>query len=243
LKKIFQIGFNRCGTVSMHEYFLSNGIKSAHWMKGTLAKQIFQNKSNGRPLISGLEAYEAYTDMELVNRNNMLYVAPELFKELYEENPQSLFIFNDRNMQAWINSRNNHGDYVEQVKAYLNVNSIQEVHKIWIDDYKTHKRNVLEFFSGKDNFLHYKIDEDSNEILGNFLSEHGYNISNSLVEHTHRTKTSELDKEIDLIRDAAISFEKYDLTISKVLMEKAAELRPNGGHIKKKLLDYQSKIK
>ena len=41
--KIFQIGFNKCATVSLHKFFESNGLKSIHWDKGRLAKTIYKN--------------------------------------------------------------------------------------------------------------------------------------------------------------------------------------------------------
>jgi len=47
------------------------------------------------------------------------------------------------------------------------------------------------------------------------------------------------DNEIDLIRDAAIVFEKYDLHMSLELMKKAQMLRPKGAFINKKLNDYK----
>lgn len=37
--KIFQIGFNKCGAVSLHKFFLDNGLKSIHWDNGNLAKK------------------------------------------------------------------------------------------------------------------------------------------------------------------------------------------------------------
>lgn len=50
MKKIFQIGFNKVGTVSLHEFFLKNGISSVHWDRGNLSKTIHSNKLSGKPL-------------------------------------------------------------------------------------------------------------------------------------------------------------------------------------------------
>ena len=38
--KIFQIGFNKCGTTSIHRMLVANGINSVHWDKGRLSKSI-----------------------------------------------------------------------------------------------------------------------------------------------------------------------------------------------------------
>ena len=53
--KIFQIGFNRCGTKTIHDYLCANGLQGVHWDKGRLAKRIFTNRQLGRDLISGYE--------------------------------------------------------------------------------------------------------------------------------------------------------------------------------------------
>ena len=36
-RRIFVIGFNKCGTTSFHEYFRANAISSVHWRGNTLA--------------------------------------------------------------------------------------------------------------------------------------------------------------------------------------------------------------
>lgn len=247
-KRIFQIGFNKCGTASIHRYFLSNKINSVHWDSNKLAARIFDNHKKGKNLLLGLDDYDAFTDMELITDQEMRYVAPELFKELYYQNPNSLFIFNDRDLDKWIESRNNHvgGNYVKKAQKILGLNNIYEVNESWKRDYYEHKKAVLDFFEGKDNFLYYKIDEHSNKMLGSFLKINGFVLSNEVVPHVH--KTSELNKQrlnknIDAMRDAAIAFEEFDLEVSITLMSKAAELRPDGKFIRNKLNEYLAKEK
>jgi len=41
-KKIFQIGFNKCGTTSIHQFLLNNGIRSVHWEGGKIADEIIK---------------------------------------------------------------------------------------------------------------------------------------------------------------------------------------------------------
>ena len=46
--KIFQIGFNKCGTKTLHHYFSRNGIRSVHWDEGRLAQRMFANLASGK---------------------------------------------------------------------------------------------------------------------------------------------------------------------------------------------------
>ena len=39
MTKIFQIGFNRCGTGSLYNFFKENGFISIHWDSGEIAKK------------------------------------------------------------------------------------------------------------------------------------------------------------------------------------------------------------
>jgi len=67
--RIFQIGFNRCGTRSIHYFFLENGLRTAHWRHGRLARAIYANLTHGRSLITGFERIEAFSDMEFVDEH------------------------------------------------------------------------------------------------------------------------------------------------------------------------------
>ena len=61
--KIFQIGFNKCGTRTIHRYLARNGVRSLHWDAGRLAKRMYANLAEGRELLAGYEEFDAFTDM------------------------------------------------------------------------------------------------------------------------------------------------------------------------------------
>src|SRR5437870_5201929 len=102
--RIFQIGFNKCGTSTLTRFFEQNGVPSMHWNRGRLAMAMFENGAAGRPLISGFEANCFFGDMEVLTNTDYL-AAYKLFPILAEENPTALFLLNTRNRREWINSR------------------------------------------------------------------------------------------------------------------------------------------
>ncbi len=55
LPRVFIIGFNKCGTRTLHYYFESNGYRAVHWDKGKLARTVFQNLVDSRPLLGRLQ--------------------------------------------------------------------------------------------------------------------------------------------------------------------------------------------
>jgi hypothetical protein len=65
--KIFQIGFNKCGTKTLHHYFSRNGVRSVHWDYGRLAQRLFANLASGSKLLAGYEQFDVFTDMEYLN--------------------------------------------------------------------------------------------------------------------------------------------------------------------------------
>ena len=53
--KVFQIGFNKCGTTSLHQFFQRSGLRSVHWDGGYLAPRMEDNIRAGRRAIAGYE--------------------------------------------------------------------------------------------------------------------------------------------------------------------------------------------
>lgn len=129
---IFQIGFNRCGTTSIAQFFNKNGYKAANWRKGQTAIAIELARLRNEPLLTYTNNFDVYTDIEKVN----LWRLPKLkwkyrifrkylnevdgdvddkppvyafkyFKKLHKQYPGSKFIFNTRDLENWIDSRLN----------------------------------------------------------------------------------------------------------------------------------------
>lgn len=102
--KVFQIGFNRCGTTSIHQFFEANGMRSVHHDKGRLALTMDANLRHGRHILSGYEHYDAYTDMELL-LPSMYIEAYKLHNQILEQVPGARFILNVRDVDRWVASR------------------------------------------------------------------------------------------------------------------------------------------
>ena len=126
--RIFQIGFNRCGTTTLIRFFQANNLKCLHWGRGSIAAGIEAARLEGKPLLFYVDGYFAYGDMEFVEveseskrllkkkpfrrlyknlpKDNLTPIyAFENFRELDKQYPGSKFILNTRNVEDWINSR------------------------------------------------------------------------------------------------------------------------------------------
>ena len=101
--RIFQIGFNKCGTRTLHAFFVQNGISAVHWDKGRLAARMFANLHFGRRCMEGYEE-TAFSDMVLVNNNGVMLFGYKLFRELDAQYPKSFFILNTRDFDKWMTS-------------------------------------------------------------------------------------------------------------------------------------------
>jgi hypothetical protein len=106
-RKIFVLGPNKCGTLSLHKYFLRNKLKSVHWDHGELAIRIASNISANRLPLEGYEEYDCFSDLYFLD--DRLYISPLLLgKEIVKRYPEDIFILNVRDFQMWQESRNNH---------------------------------------------------------------------------------------------------------------------------------------
>ncbi|WKD48794.1 sulfotransferase [Microbulbifer spongiae] len=183
--RVFQIGFNKCGTTSLNHFFLRNGYKAIHWDYGNLALQLEANCLHGRPLLSGYEEYNFFSDMELVS-TRCLYAFEKYYQELDRQYPGSLFILNTRPIEKWINSRLNHGlgSYLRRFKEIYSCDR-EEVVQRWKYEWHRHHSNVLQYFYGRKNFLLFNIEKDDGEKIKNFIG--CSKINASYYRHEHRT--------------------------------------------------------
>jgi hypothetical protein len=171
--KVFQIGFNKCGTRSLKAFFKKNGFRCVHWDDGKLAKAMFKNKASGRSLICGYEQFDVFTDMENMQGKNSLE-AYKLYPDLAKEFPDALFILNTRDRERWIGSRLRHreGKLAENWKAHYGVTTDEELIAQWTEDWDAHHRQVKDFFHGSSyRFLVFDIEKDSPERLVEALPE------------------------------------------------------------------------
>lgn len=166
--KIFQIGFNKCGTTSLHEMFIESGLNSIHWGGGNIAKKIYSNIKQNKQLLDGVDQYDCYTDIEDVDTNSFPFIQNyELLDKMY---PNSIFILNTRPLDNWIRSILNHqsGLYANTFKKVLGVKTDEELVRIWSDQWIDHHNKVIEYFKDRNNFIQFNI-ETEGERLKEFL--------------------------------------------------------------------------
>lgn len=194
LRKIFCIGFNKTGTTSLHKTFLTLGLTSEHSVKWTKISQI-------KPLEADYFNKQCYCDGYRSD-----------FVALDQEFPNSLFIFNDRNITQWLRSR---------VKQYLRFQETPSPRKAigskkygwiakdffsepelsilkWIAEYKIYKYQAFTYFANRKEFITINVTEDPRYIdkIESLLSRNDFEYNSSRA-----TK---------LIRENVLSESKYD---------------------------------
>jgi hypothetical protein len=171
--KIFQIGFNRCGTKTLHMFFLKNGLSSVHWDKGRLAVTMYQNILLGRRLLAGYEHYGCFTDMENALTGRFFFEGYKLYPQLLRAFPNAYFILNTRDMEKWIQSRMKHegGRYKEHHKSIWRVSTDEALANVWRREWRRHHADVNEFFRGHPRFMVFDIEADAPRSLAEFLAE------------------------------------------------------------------------
>lgn len=196
--RIFQIGFNRCGTKSLYAYFKANGLRAIHWKKGKLAYGMELARREGVPLLSYTGDYDVYTDMERVDlpvelarptrplllrrleahlgeaeREGPLY-AFEYFRELDEQYPESRFILNLRKREDWARSRRRFrdGGYLDCPCGHRRHDDEQELFECWYRHWDRHIAAVKEYFEGRpEQLLVFDIDRHGVDEVNEFFSD------------------------------------------------------------------------
>ena len=201
--RIFQIGFNRCGTTTLIRFFQANGLHCLHWGRGAIAAGIEAAFMEGKPVLTYVDGFQAYGDMEFVEvesqskklfkkrpfrrlyanlpegKLNPVY-AFERFRELDQQYPGSKFILNTRNIEDWINSRIR---FLERGYFYckhgVRFHDTQEaLNQCWREHWEEHTSNVREYFSNRpEDLLEFDFDKDGPEKIVDFFEDLKLDIS------------------------------------------------------------------
>ena len=67
--RLFQIGFNRCGTKSLARFFEANGLCAAHWERGTLAASIELARREGELLLTHVDRFDVFNRLSCFGRH------------------------------------------------------------------------------------------------------------------------------------------------------------------------------
>lgn len=171
---IFQIGFNRCGTASLHKFLFFSGIPSLHWVNEILAKRIMARIDLGQDPIMDFPRAIGFTDM-IASRPGLLLEPYKRFDYLHRWYPNALFILNTRDRENWIASRtahtfNDHEDGLIPIYANLLGISEAQVPDFWRAEWESHHVLVRAYFRGAPNFLEFNIERDDSQKLISFIA-------------------------------------------------------------------------
>lgn len=185
--RIFQIGFNKCGTTTLHRFFSDNGINSIHWENGEIAVNFHARTSRGEDPFADYPDVVAFTDM--IKVRGSLIEPYKSFEEIYRWYPDSYFILNTRNASDWIESRVRHG-LVPHYRAALGLPDDASVRRYWLEEWYRHHANVLEFFRAMpQQLLVYDFDRDTPAKLVRFLSS-SWNLDPAFFGRHNSTRIS-----------------------------------------------------
>jgi len=166
--KIFQIGFNKCGTKSLSDFFSNNGYLSVHWDNYKWDNHFTQNLKENKPLLDGTNPHIVlFSDIGFVQRQFQIFA---------EQYPMSKFIYNVRDIDSWLDSRERH--YKKHPLAFSdNFGFTQRAgldrRDYWKSEWLYHKKVIEEYFVGvkSDRLLTFDIEKDGVEKLVEFFDE------------------------------------------------------------------------
>jgi hypothetical protein len=222
--RIFQIGFNKCGTRTIYKFFSNNGIPSVHYDGGRIAGSMFRHFHRNKPLIDIRYRKTVYFgDMErVVGEGKPLYVGPELFTYLDREYPNSKFILNTRDQGQWILSRIAHddGDYLRLCANGLGLSEDQTV-RHWRSQWNQFHKDVLSYFRNRPrDLLIFNIDTDGPDKLTRFFQPW---LDLSVRHYHHKGKTDKTLHRRALVKEHQL--QQDDLVAeTRSLLEKITDI-------------------
>jgi len=92
--RVFCIGMNKTGTSSLNAAFKLLGLRSLHHSR-IAEPAIARAIAEGQPLLSSIDGYDCYTDAPFYRH----------YQALDRQYPDSRFILNTRDTDAWVRSR------------------------------------------------------------------------------------------------------------------------------------------
>ena len=161
---------NKMATTSFHELFKASGYKSWHYScmdevtrePLMLAQQMGQNVDENKYVMSSVDHAQVYSDL-FFHREYAWVDGVKWFQRIYNEHPDSYFILQTREMEAWLESKCRHkdGDYMRRCCEYHDLEH-DEMLEWFRNDREEHEDTVRSFFTNKKyaNFLEWNLTTD-----------------------------------------------------------------------------------
>ena len=195
-RRIYVLGFNRCGTRSLTTAFKRAGIGCVHWDRNKLMLAVLSDlRSYGRiNLCSHYPGSNAFLDLIHVPEHgeggdHILSEGTLLHQHLIDSDPDAYFILNTRSVEGWIASRSRHlnGSFLEVYRQHLsrikgrefNVDDVVlEWRRMW---HQAHAE-ILNRFQREPHLrsLVFDIEDTPYNILKEFLAEDYTLVGNAL---------------------------------------------------------------
>lgn len=161
--RIFGIGLNKTGTISLHEALETLGFRSLHWGGPEVRVQVEAALEAGQPLVRDFPDHDAFSDIWALSQN---------FALLDRQYPGSRFVLTTRSLDSWLDSRRKHVERNvarRQAGTYTGTFLTVDV-DAWTAEFLHHHAAVVDHFDGRDDLLVMNITEgDGYEVLCPFL--------------------------------------------------------------------------
>jgi hypothetical protein len=119
---IILLGFPKSGTSSFQKLFTDLGYTSYHHIypqKGYIGTMIYKNKKTNKLLLNGFINTDVITQMDVcVNKNDAYWPQITDYKQLYYENPETIFILNKRDPEKILSSFKRWNNLYERLLKY-----------------------------------------------------------------------------------------------------------------------------
>lgn len=175
--RVFGIGLNKTGTISLHHALEQLGYRSLHWGGPEIRRTVEANAEAGRPLLTGIDDHDAFSD---------IFALSERFDVLDQQYPGSRFVLTTRPLEHWVESRRKHvlrnrerAERGEYAGTFLEIEP-----DAWRAEFVAHHERVAAYFADRTDLLTFRIAQgDGYEQLCPFL---GQPMPDEPFPHRHR---------------------------------------------------------
>jgi hypothetical protein len=171
---IILLGFPKSGTSSFQKLFINLGYNSYHWTKVDkyIGTMIYKNKKMNKPLLNDFLDTDVITQMDVcIDEKNAYWPQITDFAQLYNENPDSIFILNKRDPMKLLLSFKKWNNLNQRLIKYNPELLNNMTDKSFIDFVIKHYTDIETFFSRFPNskFISFDIENDKLEKLNKYI--------------------------------------------------------------------------